>query len=649
MSWQKVGQAATSTLTEEVEDDGNINNKRRWTLVQNVARVIAWNSSRKVEVKESDTDPFLQRFTSVATGLKNKKHFKYKSFFTWKLWSELVINPADWVFYKWSEVVAVAIYYNIIVIIVRSVFQELHQSYLMPMWFVMDYTCDLIYIFDGFIRSRLGFLEQGILVTDVKILTCHYLMSRRFFLDFISVIPLEILYIFVEYNSFLRLNRVIKVTRLGEFYQDSQTRTNSPTLFRLTCLIVNIVIVIHWNACIFYAFSALFGFNSDGWVYAVTKKEDMWFAHKYLACFYWSMLTLTAIGDTPPPERVEALLYATCCTLCGVLIFATIFGNIGIMINQMNATRQQFEQDLDSVKRYMAIRKVSPFLQERVFHWFTYQWKNNKQSVDDGQALAVLPEKLRAEIAIYVHLDTLKRVALFKDCEPGLLIELVLKLRLQVISPGDFICRKGEVGKEMYIVKRGKLIVLSEDGEEVLGTLEDGAVFGEISILNIKGNRTGNRRTCHVRSVGYSDLFYLSKVDLWQALSEYPSAKRMLQERGRQMLKKDHLLDEKDMAHEDIIVPMEERVLSIAEQLSVVNAKMDAMADRLNNLMPNHGRKYSTVGRLVDKATSPVFKFSPKDSPPPKRRQSRATSPIVRTGKLGKLGSVSKHHKPEFL
>lgn len=73
----------------------------------------------------------------------------------------------------------------------------------------------------------------------------------------------------------------------------------------------------------------------------------------------------------------------------------------------------------------------------------------------------VLPVNLcfRAEIAIHVHLETLKQVSLFKDCEPGLLLELVLKLKLAVFSPGDYVCRKGDIGREMYIVKKGKLKV----------------------------------------------------------------------------------------------------------------------------------------------------------------------------------------------
>lgn len=43
----------------------------------------------------------------------------------------------------------------------------------------------------------------------------------------------------------------------------------------------------------------------------------------------------------------------------------------------------------------------------------------------------------------------------------------------------------------MYIVKRGKLNVVSEDGSEILATLSEGAVFGELCILNVAGTKKG--------------------------------------------------------------------------------------------------------------------------------------------------------------
>lgn len=93
----------------------------------------------------------------------------------------------------------------------------------------------------------------------------------------------------------------------------------------------------------------------------------------------------------------------------GVLIFASIVGNVGSMISNMNATRTTFQTRVDALKHYMHFRHVSKVLEQRVIRWFDYLWTNQK-TIDEQEVLRSLPNKLRAEIAINVHLDTLKKV-----------------------------------------------------------------------------------------------------------------------------------------------------------------------------------------------------------------------------------------------
>lgn len=87
---------------------------------------------------------------------------------------------------------------------------------------------------------------------------------------------------------------------------------------------------------------------------------------QYIYSFYWSTLTLTTIGETPTPENDAEYLFVVADFLAGVLIFATIVGNIGSMISNMNVARVEFQNRMDGVKQYMAFRKVGGELEARV-------------------------------------------------------------------------------------------------------------------------------------------------------------------------------------------------------------------------------------------------------------------------------------------
>lgn len=139
----------------------------------------------------------------------------------------------------------------------------------------------------------------------------------------------------------------------------------------------------------------------------------------------------------------------------------------------------------------------------------------------------------------------------------------------------------------MYFIKTGSLQVVSPDGTKVFATLVAGAAFGEISILDIPGNKNGNKRTANIRSLGFSDVFQLSKDDLWEALSEYPLAKKTLLEKGKALLKKDNLLD-LDLAEklERKQKPIHEQVEEFkAVNIEKLNIKLDSVIKAYNDVL----------------------------------------------------------------
>jgi cyclic nucleotide gated channel alpha 3 len=92
------------------------------------------------------------------------------------------------------------------------------------------------------------------------------------------------------------------------------------------------------------------------------------------------------------------------------------------------------------------------------------------------------------------------------------------------------------------------------------------------------GNKNGNRRTANIRSIGYSDLFVLSKEDLWLALQEYPEAKKMLIEKGRQLLRKDNLLDEEKAKRQDMDqISVEQKVEGLETTFENVHIRVERL------------------------------------------------------------------------
>ena len=104
--------------------------------------------------------------------------------------------------------------------------------------------------------AALGYLEHGLLVTDTRLLAKHFTRSFTFKLYIVSMLPTDILYVFFGVDAtIVRCNRMLRFMRLAEFFERTETATNYPNVFRIVNLIVYILILIHWNACIFFQVS----------------------------------------------------------------------------------------------------------------------------------------------------------------------------------------------------------------------------------------------------------------------------------------------------------------------------------------------------------------------------------------------------------
>ncbi|MBZ3889963.1 Cyclic nucleotide-gated cation channel beta-1 [Sciurus carolinensis] len=367
------------------------------------------------------------------------------------------------------------------------------------LWLLMDYLCDLIYLLDIVVfQIRLQFVRGGDIIMDKKEMRNNYLKSRRF-----------------KYMAFFEFNNRLEAI-LSKAYVYRVIRTTTYLLYSL-----------HVNSCLYYWASAYQGIGSTHWVYDGV-------GNSYIRCYYWAVKTLITIGGLPDPQTLFEIVFQLLNYFTGVFAFSVMIGQMRDVVGAATAGQTYYRSCMDSTVKYMNFYRIPRSVQNRVKTWYEYTW-HSQGMLDESELMVQLPDKMRLDLAIDVNYDIVSKVALFQGCDRQMIFDMLKRLRSVVYLPNDYVCKKGEIGREMYIIQAGQVQVLGgPDGKSVLVTLKAGSVFGEISLLAIGG---GNRRTANVVAHGFTNLFILDKKDLNEILVHYPESQKLLRKKARRMLR----------------------------------------------------------------------------------------------------------------
>src|SRR5262249_1766950 len=126
-----------------------------------------------------------------------------------------------------------------------------------------------------------------------------------------------------------------------------------------------------------------------------------------------------------------------------------------------------------------------------------------------------------------INRDALQKVPLFQSCSPAFLNSLAMMLEPTVYAAGEDIIRRGEMGTRMYVVNRGEVDILGDDGA-VMDTLVDGSFFGELALL------LSEPRNATVRARTACDVFVLERAEFDRVLRSHPDLASTILETAKQ-------------------------------------------------------------------------------------------------------------------
>ncbi|MEQ2279427.1 Potassium voltage-gated channel subfamily H member 1 [Ameca splendens] len=235
----------------------------------------------------------------------------------------------------------------------------------------------------------------------------------------------------------------------------------------------------------------------------------------YITSLYFTMTSLTSIGfGNIAPTTDGEKIFAVAMMMIGSLLYATIFGNVTTIFQQMYANTNRYHEMLNSVRDFLKLYQVPKGLSERVMDYIASTWSMSR-GIDTEKVLQICPKDMRADICVHLNRKVFKEHPAFRLASDGCLRALAMEFQTIHCAPGDLIYHAGESVDSLCFVVSGSLEVIQDD--EVVAILGKGDVFGDVFWKEV----TLAQACANVRALTYCDLHVIKRDALQKVLEFY--------------------------------------------------------------------------------------------------------------------------------
>jgi len=377
-------------------------------------------------------------------------------------------------------------------------------------------------------------------------------------LKYLSCVPFEILVLVgvLPSDPWLAIFRILKLGRLkdlpgniAELEEDfsEEIKTWDTSTRRFIKLNLGMIGVCYFTGCVWYwigTFTEEILGDEENWINVdqsggYLSHDDLWFGCGwFVRSFYFALVGMSTVGygDIVPHSIAETIV-SSVIILVGGLVLPAVVGGLASMMGNMNAGLAQFRRKMDNLDGYMREHEFPRVLQERVKNYYNYLWTRLGGVSNREQELSDLPTALKDSLSVCIKGPILSQVPFLEGAHDEVLKSIRAVLRPQIFLPGDIIIRAGVFGQEMYLIERGKILVMSEDQSVTFAVLERGDYFGESSLLQ------GEKRVATVVSPGYCDCLVLTKENFDDCLKDHPGESENLRVKIGKVLEKKKKVD----------------------------------------------------------------------------------------------------------
>ncbi|XP_030628485.1 potassium voltage-gated channel subfamily H member 5 isoform X2 [Chanos chanos] len=438
----------------------------------------------------------------------------------------------------WDWVILILTFYTAIMVPYNVSFKTKQNN---VTWLVLDSVVDVIFLVDIVLNFHTTFVGPGgEVISDPKLIRMNYLKTW-FVIDLLSCLPYDIINAFENVDegisSLFSSLKVVRLLRLGRVARklDHYLEYGAAVLVLLVCVFG---LVAHWLACIWYSIGdyevideLTNTIKTDSWLYQLATSIGSPYRYNvsgsgqweggpgkhslYITSLYFTMTSLTTIGfGNIAPTTDGEKIFSVAMMMVGSLLYATIFGNVTTIFQQMYANTNRYHEMLNNVRDFLRLYQVPKGLSERVMDYIVSTWAMTK-GIDTEKVLSICPKDMRADICVHLNRKVFNEHPAFRLASDGCLRSLAVEFQTIHSAPGDLIFHAGESVDTLCFVVSGSLEVIQDD--EVIAILGKGDVFGDVF-----WKETTLAHACaNVRALTYCDLHIIKREALLKVLDFY--------------------------------------------------------------------------------------------------------------------------------
>uniref|UniRef100_A0A673LUV4 Potassium voltage-gated channel subfamily H member 1-like n=1 Tax=Sinocyclocheilus rhinocerous TaxID=307959 RepID=A0A673LUV4_9TELE len=442
----------------------------------------------------------------------------------------------------WDWVILILTFYTAIMVPYNVSFKTKQNNIT---WLVVDSIVDVIFLVDIVLNFHTTFVgPAGEVISDPKLIRMNY-MKTWFVIDLLSCLPYDVINAFENVDegisSLFSSLKVVRLLRLGRVARklDHYIEYGAAVLVLLVCVFG---LAAHWLACIWYSIGDYEVIDedrntvrTDSWLYMLGETSGSPYRFNasgmgrweggptkdsvYITSLYFTMTSLTSIGfGNIAPTTDGEKIFAVAMMMIGSLLYATIFGNVTTIFQQMYANTNRYHEMLNSVRDFLKLLMISMMvpkgLSERVMDYIASTWSMS-HGIDTEKVLQICPKDMRADICVHLNRKVFKEHPAFRLASDGCLRALAMEFQTIHCAPGDLIYHAGESVDSLCFVVSGSLEVIQDD--EVVAILGKGDVFGDVFWKEV----TLAQACANVRALTYCDLHVIKRDALQKVLEFY--------------------------------------------------------------------------------------------------------------------------------